>query len=229
MGLACVLSWRATRRQSTWGAPEHSGNLSLREIADFVDERTGTLADQVAVNAKHLRDAINTALEEHSAAQDRAAVSGNDAWRLVTELENWFGSQLLFDLGSSERPCQVNSRRTPRPTETTDSRCVFGDTTTNPERSVFSTSPAGQIECISHPNCVSPSVYRSTTAPLTITCAFSAARASISACWVRRRRKACLSTRTQRFQNSRRVPIGSCRLARKLWQFVKPPPPPYPS
>ena len=30
-----------------------------------MDERigTGTLADQVAVNAKHLRDAINTALE----------------------------------------------------------------------------------------------------------------------------------------------------------------------
>ena len=93
--------------KSVWGAPEHGGNLSLKEIADFVDERMGTetLADQVAVNARHLRDAINTALEEHSAAQGRAAVSGKmRGHRLVTELENWFGSQLLFDLGSSERP-----------------------------------------------------------------------------------------------------------------------------
>ena len=93
--------------KSVWGAPEHGGNLSLKEIADFVDERMGTetLADQVAVNARHLRDAINTALEEHSAAQDRAAVSGKmRGHSLVTELENWFGSQLLFDLGSSERP-----------------------------------------------------------------------------------------------------------------------------
>ena len=93
--------------KSVWGAPEHGGNLSLKQIADFVDERitTGTLADQVAVNAKHLRDAINTALEEHSAAQGRAAVSGKmRGHRLVTALENWFGPQLLFDLGSSERP-----------------------------------------------------------------------------------------------------------------------------
>ena len=49
--------------KSVWGTPEHGGNLSLKEIADFVDERMGTetLADQVAVNARHLRDAINTA------------------------------------------------------------------------------------------------------------------------------------------------------------------------
>ena len=90
-----------------WGAPEHGGDLSLKQIADFVGERigTGTLTDQVAVNAKHLRDAINTALDEHSAALGRAEVSGKmRGHSLVKALEDWFGSRLNFNLGSSERP-----------------------------------------------------------------------------------------------------------------------------
>ncbi len=93
--------------KSVWGAPEHDGDLSLKRIAEFVGERigTGTLADQVAVNAKHLRDAINTALDEHSAAIGRAEVSGKmRGHSLVKAFEDWFGSRLNFNLGSSERP-----------------------------------------------------------------------------------------------------------------------------
>ena len=152
--------------KSVWGAPEHGGNLSLksnrrlRGRADHYGDAGGSSRSQ----RQHLRDAINTALEEHSAAQGRAAVSGKMRGHgLVTALENWFGSQLLFDLGSSERPLSGQLK---------------ADTTTNGDNGFslrvrrYDDKPgtvsllnitAGQIECISHPNCVSPSVYRSTT------------------------------------------------------------------
>ena len=87
-----------------WGKRSHGGDLSLEEVAEFLNEQTG-LDPQTAVNVQQLVELIREGLEGHSSSPGRSALTEEmRSHPLVTALGNHLGSRIRFDLGRSEPP-----------------------------------------------------------------------------------------------------------------------------
>ena len=85
--------------KTIWGRQDGGGDLSLEEIANYLDGQTD-FPPQTEINVQYLRDQIRQALGEHSQSSQRANVS--DKMRkhpLVVELRKRLGNKLVFTTG----------------------------------------------------------------------------------------------------------------------------------
>lgn len=80
--------------KTIWGKKKNRGNLSLEDIAEFIDEPR-CLSPQVKINVQHLRKLIKEGLREHSASGQRGKVS-EKMWKhpLVVALRDRLGDRL---------------------------------------------------------------------------------------------------------------------------------------
>ena len=85
--------------KTIWGGRQDGGDLSLEEIAEFLDEQS-RLSPQVAINAQHLRKLIEEGLSGHSSSGQRGHVS-REMWEypLVVELRIRLGDRLKATTG----------------------------------------------------------------------------------------------------------------------------------
>ena len=75
-----------------WGKRSHGGDLSLEEVAEFLNEQTG-LDPQTTVNVQQLVELIREGLEGHSSSPGRSALTEEmRSHPLVTALGNHLGS-----------------------------------------------------------------------------------------------------------------------------------------
>ena len=81
--------------KTIWGKKTDSGDLSLEEIAKFLEEPR-CLSPQTRINVQHLSKLIEVGLSEHSSSRERGNVS-EEMWehRLVIALRNRLGEGLV--------------------------------------------------------------------------------------------------------------------------------------
>lgn len=81
--------------KTLWGKQDSGGDLSLEEIANYLDHQTA-LRPQIGINVQYLRKQIRQALGEHSQSSQRANVS-DEMWEhypLVVGLRKRLGNKL---------------------------------------------------------------------------------------------------------------------------------------
>ena len=81
--------------KTIWGKKETGSDLSLEEIAEFLEEPR-RLSPQTKINVQHLSKLIEVGLSEHSSSRERGNVS-EEMWehRLVIALRNRLGEGLV--------------------------------------------------------------------------------------------------------------------------------------
>ena len=85
--------------KTIWGRKTDGGDLSLEEIADYLDEQTD-FPPQVTVNVRHLTELIRVGLANHSRSRGRANVS-DEMWNhpLMLGLRERLGDRLKRTTG----------------------------------------------------------------------------------------------------------------------------------
>ena len=87
--------------QSLWGERCHGGDLSLEEVAEFLDSPPETLSPQTSVNVTQLRRLIRDGINRIKNSSGRAPVSLEMRTHpLVEELVCRFRDRIDFELGS---------------------------------------------------------------------------------------------------------------------------------